>query len=450
MRTKILAVGKMINAEGIKNDNFESAASFSDYDVLIIDPRNILPKLYRGPSRFNPDGKYHTDGRFDHGHGMGLISLFAKRISEIGRLLNISQGLVICYLRKKEAELVVQTHGGMTALDNYSWLPECPIIYEGMRTPSSVSLSSLLRFADTEGVELSSLNHRHPFVQWFRAFKGAIRFECVINIHKDLVRKTHILARNKVNEIIACEIKVEGGRMIFLPPVDSPNPEMETGVLLDCIKGILDIEYESTPPVWIEKYPLPNEKVNAEKIEELETRLKELSSEKARLEDEQYRIRKFKGLLYETGKRGLEPLVREAFRLIGFNVLNPEEYDEEYDLFIKESGLIIVGEVEATDNSFIDLIKYRQLLDYVEHVPAEDNECKGILIGNAFRGTDPAERGEQFSPHAIARCEKQGYCRITTYQLFKIIEKALLGITEEELREIRARIIACDKEFVLS
>jgi hypothetical protein len=263
MRTRILSVNGTIKHDSIEMDSFEAAASFSDYDILIINPRSILPRLYQKPSLFYSDGSYQTDGRSDRGHGQALISLFEKRKAEITNLLGISQGLVICYLRKKEQQLGVSTMTGHTYLDNYSWLPDCSIVLERMRVPARFHLSSLLSFADNEGTEVSSVDQRHSFSRWFRTFKDAIRFDCVLQIDQKLEDKTKVIARNKVKGIIACEIQVDGGRMVFLPPVSSPSPEIEAGVLLDCIKGILDIGYESTLPVWIEKYSLPNEEANA-------------------------------------------------------------------------------------------------------------------------------------------------------------------------------------------
>jgi hypothetical protein len=251
-----------------------------------------------------------------------------------------------------------------------------------------------------------------------------------------------------INELVSCEVPMEGGRIIFVPPSTSQDSKKEIGVLLDCIEGVFEYGLETTPPTWVKKYSLPNENKNKGKIDQLEKKISELQQKKQELEEEQIFISKFKGLLHEKGKRTLEPLVRKAFSLMGFNVLDPEQYKEEHDLYIKEKELTIIGEVEGTDNSIIDVDKYRQLLDYVEAEIDKGTECKGILIGNAFRISNIPERLEQFSEKAIRRSESQGFCRITTYQIFEIVKKILSGIDNSELKKLRKDIIECNTEFI--
>jgi hypothetical protein len=233
------------------------------------------------------------------------------------------------------------------------------------------------------GKEIPFIEQSHPFSKYFYAFKNQIHFECIIEPLKKMGKLLKAIAGNKVKEIISCAINIEGGKIIFIPPTTSTDLKKETGVLLDCIEGVFEHGIETPPPHWIKKYSLPNENKNVAKLEQLNKKISGFQKEKQKLEEEQINIEKFKRLLYEKGKRTLEPLVREAFKLIGFNVLNPDKYEEEYDLYIKEKGLTIIGEVEGTDNSPIDIDKYRQLLDYIESEQDKGAKCKGILIGNA-------------------------------------------------------------------
>ena len=219
-------------------------------------------------------------------------------------------------------------------------------------------------------------------------------------------------------------------------------------MLLDCIEGVFEHGIEIPPPHWIKKYSLPNENKNVAKVEQLNKKISVLQKEKQNLEEEQVNIAKFKGLLYGKGKRNLEPLVREAFKLMGFNVIDSEQYEEEYDLYIKEKDLTIIGEIEGTDNSLIDIDKYRQLLDYTESELDKVAKCKGILIGNAYKDINPIKRQEQFSQHAIKHCENQEFCRITTYQLFEIVKKIFSGIDGPKLEKLRKDIIECNTEFI--
>lgn len=153
-----------------------------------------------------------------------------------------------------------------------------------------------------------------------------------------------------------------------------------------------------------------------------------------------------KGMLCGQG-HGLERPVREAFRILGFEVLEPKKYKEEYDLYIKEPDLTIIGEIEGS-NKQIDVWKYRQLLDYVSDKVDEGERTKGILIGNGFINLEPDKRDEQFTQPAIRGCKKQGFLRITTCELFRAVNAILLDPDNKELKKlIKQEVLGCDEEF---
>jgi len=454
MKLKVLSINKQLEHKLIENGDFETAPTFSDFDVLIIDPKGFS-SMWTQNVRVNRDtaGICFTDPRTDLGTGNQILNIFKKRREEIEKLLTISQGIVICYLRNPEDILNI-THtlyGVRTArevLNIYSWLPE--FIFERIEAGIIFyeNFPKNINFVGRMGKAIPFIEQSHPFGKYFYAFKNQIHFECIIEPLKKIGMFLKAIARNKVKEIISCEINIKGGKIIFIPPTISTDLKKETGVLLDCIEGVFEYGIETTPPHWIKKYSLPNENKNVTKIEQLNKKISVLQKDKQNLEEEQVNIAKFKGLLYEKGKRTLEPLVREAFKLMGFNVIDPEQYEEEYDLYIKEKDLMIIGEIEGTDKSLIDVDKYRQLLDYVESERDKGVNCKGILIGNAQKDINPTERQEQFSQHAIKGCEHQGFCRITTYQLFEIVKKIFSGIDAPKLEKIRKNIIECNTEFI--
>jgi hypothetical protein len=87
-------------------------------------------------------------------------------------------------------------------------------------------------------------------------------------------------------------------------------------------------------------------------------------------------------------------------------------------------------------------------LDYVEASEQKGIRCKGILIGNGFLDVDPSLRGEQFSEHAIKGCERQKYCRLTTYELYKAVSAVLSNPEDQDLRNlIKDKILNCEGEF---
>lgn len=158
-------------------------------------------------------------------------------------------------------------------------------------------------------------------------------------------------------------------------------------------------------------------------------------------------MERLKGLLYETGKYGLEPSVRKAFRIVGFNIKEPEEYDKPYDIFAIEDKISVIGEIEGSKGQ-IDVSKYRQLLDYVTEATLEGKNCKGILIGSGFVDVEPSSRGEQFTEQVIRGCENQKYCRITTVELYKAVRAILSKPDNQKLKNaIKENILVCEREF---
>ncbi len=71
----------------------------------------------------------------------------------------------------------------------------------------------------------------------------------------------------------------------------------------------------------------------------------------------------------------------------------------------------------------------------------------GPGLGNAFRLTDPAERPSAFTEAAVRGCDKQGYCRITTYQLFILVTNILND--KETMHSIKQKILSCEGGFVI-
>lgn len=454
MKIKILSINRRLEHDLFINDDFSTAPSFSDFDVVIIDPQGLKYLWTTGQVKRLLDGSYYTDARNDGGFGVKKISLFNDRRIELEKLLKVSGGILICYLREREIGLNINHIGGFGIskkfLDNYSWLPSHKFEWVENLISHWYYFPSELEFISRKGSEVSFIEQSHPLSIYLNAYRKEIRFECIMEVGERLRKFLKVISKNKVQEIISGEVSIGLGKIIFIPPIISQDKKKEAGILLNCIDGIMEYGYESPAPEWIGKYSLPNENKNEESIKKLSEEILALSQRKQKMEDEQRNISKFKGLLYEKGKRGLEPLVKKAFRLMDFNVIEKEKYEEDYDLYIKENDLTIIGEIEGKDNSKIDKDKYRQLLEYVENESGKGIKCKGVLIGNAYRNTEPSKREEQFTRDAIRGCERQKFCRITTYQIFKIVEAILSGFDKSKLEKLRKEIIDCDKEFIFA
>jgi len=438
MKFKVLAIDFRVVGGNVTNASFYNASSFSDYDVVIIDPisisdawKNIKP---------TSDGSLLVYASADQGFSKGLARTMERRAEETKLLLEKAGGIVICFLRQKGTVLKYKTDRYIHPIHRYSWLPR-----EGIQRDYDFGqyFHPTLRY----GQEIGEINKNHPFSQYFVALTKKICFEAVIGA-SGLLEVARPIAKNKVGEVVALELSFGEGKFIFLPPpLKSVDEDKISGVLIDCIRKSLHWTKPLMKPDWINKYELPGESEVEKEFEELQGKITILEKKKQSIEARRDKLEMLKGMLYEQGKYGLEPPVREAFRILGFKVLDPEEYKEDYDLYIKEPNLTIIGEIEGS-NKQMDVQKYRQLLDYVSSKLEEGENIKGILIGNGFINVDPDKRTEQFTEKAILGCRRQKFCRITTYELFKAIRAILSESDNKKLKKsVKQKVLKCDDQF---
>ena len=452
MKFKVLAVDSRIVGGNVTNASFYNASSFSDYDVVVIDPisisdawKNIKPRS---------DGSLLVYSSVDRGFSKRLVKTMEQRAEETKLLLEKTGGIVICFLRQEGTVLKCESDGYIRFIHRYSWLPRKEYSYwEEVGGPRKgiqrdyIFSGQYFDPASRLGQEIGEINKNHPFSQYFVALTKKICFEAVIDDSK-LLEVARPIAKNKVGEVVALELSFGQGKFIFLPsPLKSTDKEKVSGILIDCIRKSFHWTRPLMKPDWINKYELPGESEVEKEFEELQGKITILEKKKQSIEARRERLEMLKGMLYEQGKYGLEPSVREAFRILGFKVLDPEEYEEDYDLYIKEPNLTIIGEIEGS-NKQMDVQKYRQLLDYVSGKVEEGENIKGILIGNGFINAEPDKRNEQFTEKAILGCRRQKFCRITTYELFKAIRAILSESDNKKLKKsVKQKVLKCDDEF---
>jgi len=457
MRLKILSVDFNFENENVENSSFEDKVSLSDYDVVVIDPINVPQKWFGNPNVVDEeDGTHWLYSYFDGGLGKSLEKLMEKREEEVKLLAERNQGIVVCFLRSVGEELHCARHeydkNHAYYINRYDWFP---LMYnDDNYRDRNVRLKNYIK--DRNGKEVGKINEVHPFADYIKNFKDEIRYEAVLDgsilsDYKDIVSTLKPIAFNKAKELIAFEIAFGNGKFIFLPPVmQSTSNEKLAGIITSCIKNTTNAPQLDSPPPWIASYGLPGDNELSAKLEGISTKEKEIKKERDAIEKEVYRLDLLKSLLYGNGKYILETAVGEAFRILGFNVLDQDSYREEYDLLAKEGDLQIIGEIEGSKGP-IDISKYRQLLDYVSNATLESKKCKGLLIGNGFLGKDPSTRTEQFTEKAIIGCRTQNFCRITTLELFKAVKKVLSSPNDLKIKEkIKKAILNCNEKFNLS
>ncbi len=188
---------------------------------------------------------------------------------------------------------------------------------------------------------------------------------------------------------------------------------------------------QNTPaPDWVahDKFTLPKEDKVKQQLLKLEGRLEKLNKDKERCESSLSEETILKSLLYESGTL-LEVAIREALEILGFEAKPFQDDESEFDVVFESAEGRFIGEAEGKDNKPINITKLRQLEMNI-HEDFEKNEvtemAKGALIGNAFRLTNPDERGAFFTEKCLTASERNKTVLIKSTDLF-VVAKYLSG-----------------------
>ena len=413
MARRILCFGLGAEHRRITNlASFEDRVSVTNYDAFAFDP-NVL----------------RDEGVIDG-------AAFFRRQCEIRDLVRRKGGLVLCVLRP-ELRVHTLTAGILNVLDLLDLADQRAGIVK-----ASLRLGTATNWGYVKGAEGVTCNFVRALAQHLRpeAFleeeEGPLR-----------LRDVTVIAANSAGWPVSFEFVSGLGRICFVPV---PLPDVPDGQLGAAIARMVEEHFggpaEIETPDWVGAVSVPGADAHNIRIAELEKRAEEISEELSRLDGKRSQLLNFKVLLYGSGRSVLEPVVRRALRELGFKVLEPEEYDGEWDVDLtdEETGRSAVGEVEGSEGA-INVDKLRQLLDYVEAEENEGRNRKGVLIGNGYRlkRLDEPERSEQFTEMAVRRAGRYEYCLLPTAELFAAVCATLKAPEDGALKKrVRDSIVS--------
>jgi hypothetical protein len=381
--------------------------AITDYDAFVFDPAML------------------------HFESMDRESL-VRRQTEIVEIIRKKGGIIVCFLRQN-----TNINVPSMIADRYSLLKAVD--------------SSLIEFVSSrvqlgEGKLIKMTSARGASSSYFQILKGSLCFEAYLRCSEQevIARSGKILAFNSVGYPIAVEFSIGEGAICFLPLAQNVPSDRMGAAIAKIVRSHFEKQGDTEMPPWSSTIEVPGAKLFDDEIAVLKEQREKWDREIDTLEEKRESLTKFGGLLYGYGKVVLERQVRAAFRLFGFTVSEPEDYSGEWDVFIVDpSGRTAIGEVEGSEG-FIDVDKYRQLLDYVEAEALDGRDHKGILIGNGFRllPPDAAERQQQFSDHALRGAARNSFCLLPTTEMFKAVCAVLETPDDGNLKsEIRDSIL---------
>lgn len=405
MKLRIAAVGRNQWVPGVSNINLWADFSLADFDVVLVDPLVMGLAVERRPSDWDQ-----------------AQAILARRQSEIHDVLVRRGGVVVAYLRGPSVRMgwAVTTH----VVSAYCWFPKFV----------SGSLDELLKMREGVGTDIRLTKSAHPFAAYIKAFKKSLFFDG--EPEGELPPDSWVtFAATGTGRPIAFSCRIGPGTFVCIPPNSETDAKKETGVVLDCVRGMLGSAEAESPPDWARSCPVPGQQEWETEDTELAAQEETLRQQRAALHEQKQAIDRVRMLLYATGTHQLEEAVRNGLRILGFEVL--EDHEGDADVYAQAPEGFAVGEVEGTDGQ-VDIQKHRQLLDYCEQVN-ESGECKGVLFGNGYRQQPPDKRSEQFTDQVIKGAKRQGFCLVPTCELFKAV-CFVLGRGETLSAATKARI----------
>ncbi len=180
----------------------------------------------------------------------------------------------------------------------------------------------------------------------------------------------------------------------------------------------------SVEPEWArdQRYVFAEEERVQKELLFAEEALERAQKEKDNLKAELAEAGHLRGLLFETGKP-LETMILKALRALGFEAENFQDDANEFDaVFFSAEGRLL-GEAEGKDNKAINITKLRQLTMNIEEDFGRDEvtlRAKGVLFGNAYRLTAPADRDAPFTEKCITSATAQSIALVHTPDLFAV------------------------------
>lgn len=434
MPKKILAVGVDIASDDVIQEDFSSRTSLLDWDIVlfrpVIDSYISYRDQYRGKPSLNDSVSFHLREACEHWRRE------IKQAVESGKTVFVFlPPLTEVYVDTGNREYSGTGRNRATTrivdlFSNYYCLPVQlnPVNSNG----SAVKLAP-------KGAEILA-----PYWSEFASYS-----EYHVFLHSTEYRPA-LLTRNGDRAVgTLIRTKTSRGALVCLPDIDfyrdgflSDNEDDEGGpawteeasrfasrltASLVALDSALRAEGEITPePAWSTE---PELSLQAET--KLRSQLLEVEAELERIQrrkEEVVQALKDAGalrkLLFEKGKP-LEQVIIHALKLMGFDARSFREGASEFDVVFESAEGRLIGEAEGKDNKAINVDKLRQLaMNIHEDLQREEVTvpAKGVLFGNGYRLTPPAERPvESFTEKCILAAQSSSTALVATRDLFHAV-----------------------------
>lgn len=416
----------------VDNYNFLSAPSFFDYDAMVVDVRaltHLIENVVDGslePETFAHQRVCNRAGSSDE---VMLADVLARRRDETQRVL-ANGGVVVVYA---QPPVVLRGIDGADALSSYWWLPAA----EGVRYDEHVVAA--------EGTQAQIVDYQHPLAPAVLGQLANIAYRARVEVDDIAFFATRgkVFARSYGGGAIGVEMPAAQGRIVLIPAIKAPpggdaryaySEVMQAG-----IRRMLGVMAEGRQPSWLSQHALPGLDERAAAVAAARTQLatsaKALGAAEASLDE----LARYGALLWQEGALGLEPVVIDALKMLGFTVYdsNSEEIEIKHG---DESALI---EIDASDGAVGMAAHYRLRQRIERAIERRGAAPRGLLLINGHRLKPPAERAQQASDALRLAAETMRYCIAPTAALFEAVRAQMSG-EDASVEAFRAALFRTD------
>lgn len=414
---RILSLGIALPDPQVDNYTWSSAPSFFDYDAIVVDPAVAVSDMIEGVVRDGTSYTSYNEEPVENGpttaNTIGLADLLKRRADETERLLG-KGGLVVCFAYPDVPHPKVS---GFTGCHRYHWLPA---------PPGSTYAPPYL--CPASGTEARATDYEHPFAEFLERHQTSVQYRALFaEGASGFGGQAKVIARSPGGAANGMDLLVAGGRVVFLPALPERLSTMDrTSLAATIVNGIRDallISAEGPAPSWVSGLSLPGLQEAQERVDQAETRLEALETELEEARNEYRALDRYRRILWQEGKYGLDLPVRDALTLLGMtSFAKPDE-----PAVFSYEGRHILVEAEGGPEA-IGLGPHYRLRQRIEHhIAARGEPPRGLLVINGYRDMPLASRPRPYEDTLKLMAETMRYCVVDTTLLFQAVRAKMAG-----------------------
>lgn len=425
---RVLVIGFPLPSPQIDNFNLLTSPSWFDYDGVVVEPLSVsqvIEDVLEAREEHQTRAEEPVVNRPTGPLAVGLVDVIKRRRAEAQFLLQ-NGGVIVVFGRPN---VLHEGIAGFAGCDRYAWLP----------APAGVAWEPpfLLR---AEGGDAHVSDPLHPFARFVesnaRWISYRVRFDETVPGFPGFGK---VFARSTGGAAVGVELRVLNGKVIFLPAFGSiayGDPRYELAAqMLDAVRRASQKDVAQEEPGWARDVPLPG-------VDELTAKAQEASDALDAAEEalnealtELEKVAKYRALLWQEGSLGLEPLVRDAFRTLGFAV----ESDPDKPGWIADGSLTAFYEVQGSTGAVPEYPYFRLQKRLEKDLLNTRQPKRGLIVINGFREQRPEIREAQASETLRIAAENYRYALLTTERLLEmvrfVLEEPLDAVRRSMLRE---------------